>query len=137
METNCANKIIKELQSILPSDWEKVFFCMEYEEGTFSADCFVFLENELKPIRSIDICSIYGVKEKKLLSIYSNIHKILYKKWKESGKGHANFSHYMLSFNNTDFLEEFDYRTLSETFGFVDFWEEWKHTKIDSYQKAY
>ena len=59
METNCANKIIKELQSILPSDWEKVFFCMEYEEGTFSADCFVFLENELKPIYA----SIEGVSK--------------------------------------------------------------------------
>lgn len=121
-----ANLIIKEMQSILPVGWRKVCFCFEIDNKVFSGDFFVFVENDSSPIRANQLSKIYNVSDKEINIFYEKVYKILNPLWTKTQALGGAFSHYTLTFNENNFDEEYDYKPLSENYGFYDFWINWK-----------
>lgn len=122
-----ANSIIKEMQSILPVGWRKVCFCFEMGNKVFSGDFFVFVDNDSSPIRANQISKIYNVSDNEISMFYEKVYKILNPLWTKTQTLGGAFSHYILTFNDTSFDEEFDYKELSENYGFYEFWLSWKN----------
>ena len=125
-----ANSIIKEMQSVLPQGWTKVCFCFEMEEKAYSGDFFVFIGHDTTPQRSINILKEYSLSEDLISSFYNKVYNLLLPIWKKTEKKGGAFSHYILTFDENHFEEEYDYRILSDSFGFFDFWAEWKKTYV-------
>ena len=126
MYNSPANSIIKEMQSVLPVGWRKVCFCIEMDYNVYSCDFFVFVENDSTPIRANQLSKIYNVSDNQINLFYEKAYKILEPIWKETKALGGAFSHYILTFNEATFDEEFDYKELSDNYGFYDFWLSWK-----------
>ena len=121
-----ANSIIEEMQSVLPIGWNKVCFCFEMAEGAFSGDYFVFIKNNSIPIRANALCKDYNLTDAQIQSFYEKVYNILKPLWTKTKSLGGSFSHYILSYTEKTFEEEYDYKELTDTYGFFDFWLEWK-----------
>lgn len=125
-----ANGIIKEMQNVLPKGWTKVCLCFEIEENAYSGDYFVFIDRNTAPIRANSLLNEYNLSDSQVKGFYKKVYNLLLPIWKKTKEKGGAFSHYILTFDESNFEEKYDYRELSDTFGFFDFWMEWKEKYV-------